>query len=431
MRKKNIICFLLFLTLNSSLFTFLSFAQWVQQSVPVTSGQFFDMKFVNSNTGFIAHSTNVLLKTTDAGYNWVVNKNGRMSSISIVDSQYIYGAGYNNQFGKLYKTTNGGISWDSLLTSFGYSYWKTHFFNRDTGLISSGDGTDNHIWRTTDGGQTKQLVLTTGGANQGTFFFLKEKVNGEYYGWMYYDGGINYRTTNSGVNWTQMPPIPTFVGLKGFCYINKDTAFATINNTANYILYTSNGGVNWVEKYLSYSANCYDVFFINSLTGWIGVGLGNKIYATTNGGANWGTQYVNGSVATSSIYFIDYNIGWARSSSNTLVHTTNGGGIILSISNNSKSSINFTLKQNYPNPFNPSTNISYHIKNKVHVNIKIYNSIGKLAETLTNKNYMPGDYTLIWDASNYPSGVYFYKMFVSDNEKNQLYTETRKMIYLK
>ena len=47
--------------------------QWVQQSVPVTSGYFLDMKFVNANTGFIAHSTNVLLKTTNAGYNWVIN----------------------------------------------------------------------------------------------------------------------------------------------------------------------------------------------------------------------------------------------------------------------------------------------------------------------------------------------------------------------
>ncbi|MCU0372949.1 MAG: hypothetical protein MUE56_06870, partial [Ignavibacteria bacterium] len=111
MRKKTIICFLLFSTLNFSLLTFNSFAQWIQQSVPVSSGIFFDMKFVNANTGFIAHSTNVLLKTTDAGYNWVVNKNGRMSSLSIIDSLNYYGIGYNNQYGKLYKTTNGGQTW--------------------------------------------------------------------------------------------------------------------------------------------------------------------------------------------------------------------------------------------------------------------------------------------------------------------------------
>jgi len=85
-------------------------SQWVQQSVPVSSGIFWDMKFVNANTGFIAHSTNVLLKTTDAGYNWTVNKNGRMTSLSIVDSMCFYGAGYN----KDYALWNASIAQDML-----------------------------------------------------------------------------------------------------------------------------------------------------------------------------------------------------------------------------------------------------------------------------------------------------------------------------
>ena len=390
---KKYLILIIFITLNSSLLTLNSYSQWVQQSVPVTGGSFNDMKFVNANSGFIInwnYPVATLLRTTNAGYNWQTLNNWGMAHIAIVDTNCIYTSGQNNSLGKLYKSTNLGITWDSMLTTTDY-YSYLHFFNKDTGLISGGDSFDNFIWRTTNGGQSLQLIATYGGASPGKFHFLKEKVNGEYYGWMYYSGGINYRTTNSGLSWTEMPLIPTFVGLKGFCYINKDTAFATINNTVNYILYTTNGGTNWNEKYLSYTSSWYDIFFINSLTGWIGVGLSNKIYATTNGGSNWGTQFINGSAASSSIYFIDSNVGWIRSSFNTVAHTTNGGGPITRIVNNSKSLASYyTLHQNYPNPFNPSTTISCKLAKSGNIRIKVFDISGKEIEELVNKDYKQG-----------------------------------------
>jgi len=92
----------------------ISHSQWVQQNVPVTSGIFFDMKFVNANTGFIAHSSSKLLRTTNAGYNWDVSVYYRITSVCIVDSEKVYAVGNNATSSYLYKTLNRGIIWDSV-----------------------------------------------------------------------------------------------------------------------------------------------------------------------------------------------------------------------------------------------------------------------------------------------------------------------------
>jgi hypothetical protein len=86
---------------------------------------------------------------------------------------------------------------------------------------------------------------------------------------------------------------------------------------------------------------------------------------------------------------------------------------------------NYKLFQNYPNPFNPKTNIKYQIKNNSFVSIKIFDILGKEVETLVNEKQSSGMYEVSWDASQYPSGVYFYRL-VTDG-----FTDTKKMILLK
>ncbi|MCU0372439.1 MAG: hypothetical protein MUE56_04265 [Ignavibacteria bacterium] len=272
MKKKNIIYFLLFITLNFSLLTFNSYAQWVQQSVPVTGGSFNDMKFANANTGFIInwnYPVSTLLRTTNTGYNWQTMNNWGMAHIIIVDTGCIYTSGQND-FGKIYKSSNLGVTWDSMLTTTSY-YSYLHFFNRDTGLISGGNSFINFIWRTTNGCQSIQLIATYGGASPCKFFFLKEKINGEYCGWLYYpQSSLIYRTTNSGLNWTQFPDIPGLYGIRGLCFVNKDTGWVSITNSSNFVYYTTNGGLNWANKIMPYNSVLhYDIWFVNPNTGWI------------------------------------------------------------------------------------------------------------------------------------------------------------------
>jgi hypothetical protein len=86
----------------------------------------------------------------------------------------------------------------------------------------------------------------------------------------------------------------------------------------------------------------------------------------------------------------------------------------------------FKLGQNYPNPFNPSTKIQFSVPAGAN-NIKliVYNILGKEVETLINGKYTPGNYEVQWNASNYPSGNYFYRL-ITDS-----YTETKKMTLVK
>jgi len=85
----------------------------------------------------------------------------------------------------------------------------------------------------------------------------------------------------------------------------------------------------------------------------------------------------------------------------------------------------FVLNQNYPNPFNPSTTISYFVPKESFVSIKIYDFLGREVTTLVSEMKSTGSYELAFDASNIPSGTYFYVM------TSESYSNTKKMVLLK
>jgi hypothetical protein len=70
----------------------------------------------------------------------------------------------------------------------------------------------------------------------------------------------------------------------------------------------------------------------------------------------------------------------------------------------------FELYQNYPNPFNPTTTISYQLPVSSNVTLKIFDILGREVATIVDEFRKAGYYKEVWDASNYASGVYFYKI---------------------
>ncbi len=92
---------------------------------------------------------------------------------------------------------------------------------------------------------------------------------------------------------------------------------------------------------------------------------------------------------------------------------------------------NFELSQNYPNPFNPTTTIKYTIpklngvETRYSTSLRIYNILGEEVATLVNKPQAPGFYEVKFDASNLPSGVYFYTLRAGNS------VLTKKMILMK
>ena len=77
----------------------------------------------------------------------------------------------------------------------------------------------------------------------------------------------------------------------------------------------------------------------------------------------------------------------------------------------------FRLYQNYPNPFNASTTIKYSIPCESKVTLKIFNTLGQEVETLVNQKQSAGDHTITWNANQYSSGMYFYKLSTKQNSE--------------
>jgi hypothetical protein len=85
----------------------------------------------------------------------------------------------------------------------------------------------------------------------------------------------------------------------------------------------------------------------------------------------------------------------------------------------------FKIFQNYPNPFNPVTTIKYSIPEISKVSLTLFNVLGEAVVTLVNEEKTMGNYTVDFNASNLPSGVYFYQLKAGN------FAESKKMILLK
>jgi hypothetical protein len=87
--------------------------------------------------------------------------------------------------------------------------------------------------------------------------------------------------------------------------------------------------------------------------------------------------------------------------------------------------LEFFIEQNYPNPFNPTTKIKFGISKSANVKLTVYDVLGKEVAVLVNEDKLANTYEVQFDASAFPSGVYFYKIAYGE------FTSTRKMLLVK
>lgn len=85
----------------------------------------------------------------------------------------------------------------------------------------------------------------------------------------------------------------------------------------------------------------------------------------------------------------------------------------------------FQLAQNYPNPFNPSTSIAFSLGKAGAVKLQVFNALGQKVATLVNGKMPAGQHSVIWDAINAPSGIYFYRLEAG------VFSQTRKMVLIR
>jgi photosystem II stability/assembly factor-like uncharacterized protein len=425
---KKLIIYFLFLNIPYCF----SQSGWVYQPLPINANSY-DMKFFDANTGVISIQYIGIYRTTNGGQNWIyILPNQIIFDFEIIDSNTVYGRGGSaDAYGMIFRSFNKGLTWDSFYVSNSWTANGMSFVNKDTGWISGTSGGSPFVWRTTN--QGINFIAQASGFGMGKAYFLKYKINGEYYGWVSHYNSM-YKTTNSGVNWFLVGPAGN---LKQLNMIDTSTGWAS-NGSVN-ILKTTNGGLNWMNLPMPSGNNILlrniERFKIVSFNKIYGVG-GNRwfsgsgkitgiIWATTNGGMTWGFQQpdtTNPNGKYEVIDFVDSLIGWCD-----YIHTMDGGGIITKITNNNKQiTDNYILYQNYPNPFNPVTNFKYQIANNKFVTLKVFDILGKEVATPVNEKQQPGTYEVKFDGGNMPSGVYYYVLYADG-----VRAETRKMALIK
>ena len=99
--------------------------------------------------------------------------------------------------------------------------------------------------------------------------------------------------------------------------------------------------------------------------------------------------------------------------------------VLTSVKTESELPSDFSLEQNYPNPFNPSTTINFTIPKSSFVTLKLYDVLGNEVMTLVNSQKSAGNYDVTVNASNLPSGIYFYQL------QTNSFTQTKKMVLVR
>lgn len=160
-----------------------------------------------------------------------------ITSLFFIDSlNGFIGTGF---FGSVYKTTDGGKSWQLKFTEKYDIIHKIQFIDKNYGWFSSGE---KGLFRTTDGGESFEFLS-----------FIADTVNGDWY------GGTQFLFIDS---------------LRGWGYGAR-------------LLYTTDGGITWEFQDTTIKA-IIDLFFVDSLNGWlISWYEGKKIFRTRNGGRDW------------------------------------------------------------------------------------------------------------------------------------------------
>ena len=426
--------------LLSFFFLFLSevFAQngWVQvYSHPgLTLNRMF---FLNENTGWICGDSGRVVKTTDKGITWSLQNAHTVHPLYdicffnentgwVVGGRQIY---FNDIWRVSSKTTDGGATWITSTPSFSYDNNTrfVYFKNASTGIFmgagSSGGSFTGDISRTTNGGANSTFELSNI-----QFNYFKAAENGVWWraGLQWADFGYTsdsikiQSSTNDGLTWETKSRFNGYY-VSDYSIADENNFFLLIRSQSNVsspksLLLSTNAGANWSTVNLTPLAP-YKINFINRTTGWASE---NGLYRTTSAGLTWQYQ-----MAFSGTVFMRDSLRGFCFGKNGNIFITGTAGITSVENSSSQIPDKFSLSQNYPNPFNPSTKINYELPITNYVILKVYDALGNEVATLVNEKQNAGSYSVDFNASSLPSGIYFYKL-ITEN-----FSETKKMILVK
>jgi len=415
-----------------------SFSQtgWNTQSSGTTDA-LFDVYFSDVHTGIVvggtATNTAVILRTTNAGINWsFINPNTEflLRGIAFITASTGIAVGGNFTSSVILRTTDSGQSWDSISNPTTNALRSVSFPPTGSGNIGYIVGFNGVAMKTVNGGLNWNL-LNTGIATQTLFsVHFTDPVTGTAVGGTQTDTATIIRTTDGGLNWAVQNPNTANL-LRGVYFLNTLNGFAVGNNGT--IMKTTDGGNIWSVFQTNITGLMLrDIYFVNSVTGFI-AGSGGRVFKTTNGGISWDSLTTGTNKDLQAVYFLNENFGTSVGFDGVIIHTDSGGVITSNNFYDEEIPDKFFLSQNYPNPFNPTTSIIYYINEISFIDFKVYDVLGNETAVLINEKQEPGTHKVEFNGNDLPSGIYFYKIIVtnlSDERKNE-FSQVRKMLLVK
>jgi Secretion system C-terminal sorting domain len=387
-----------------SLFITHCFAQWVRVSNGIGNNTIRSFA-VNGNDIFAGAEYNVgVYLSTNSGENWVQTSlnNPPVWSMAVNGNNVFAGTD-----GGVYKSTNNGTNW----TQTSLNYRIVHALAVKENYIFA--GTENYgVYISTDNGTSwTQTSLSNDGvwsfAVNGNYIFAGSRYTGVYF------------STNNGTTWIQTSLNTQTVWSMA---VNGNNVFAgTNNNTGLYV--STNNGTNWTQTPL----NNRQIWSLAVSGNYIIAGTNNNfgVYVSSDNGASW-IQRNEGFVNINYVFALSILNNHIFAGANVTSVWRRPLGELTALQPISNEIPNqYSISQNYPNPFNPTTHIKFQIPKSGFVLLKVYDALGREISTLVNEQLNPGTYETIWDASNYPSGVYYYSFQSGD------FGQTKKMILMK
>jgi hypothetical protein len=396
---KKLIYTLVILTLAVSLN-----AQWVQVTNGISAtANIYSLAAIGSN--IFAGNDNGVYLSTNNGTSWTITALNNKLVYSLATLGTVIYAGTSSS--GVYSSTNNGANWTQTSlnnqTVYALTISGNSIFAGASGngvYLSTNNGTN---WTQNSLSSHSVISLAASGAN----IYAGTSLNGIY------------RSTNSGANWAQTSM--NFSSLKSLAIGSSYYFAGAYSLTGSNGFYRSTDGGTWTLVGL----NSINVLCLTVSGNNVFAGTDNGVYLSTNNGTNWilknqgitTVPHIESILIANTYIFIGTNgeSVWRR----TLAESIG----ISNISTEIPSS--YSLSQNYPNPFNPATTIKFALTKNDYTSIKVFDMLGKEVATLVNEKLNAGTYSVDWNASDYPSGVYFYCL------KTKEFTDTKRMILIK
>lgn len=396
-------------------------------TVFTSTGRITSIELLKNNQGeiFILDESIGIVKSLDFGQTWIFalydSTTPELYDISF-DQKYTQ-IGFSAGFDGLYKTIDGGYNWfntnqfEFIYTVDVNPYLSSIIFAQKAG--DSGFG-PFYLYSSIDKGETWEESSIERFVLNPQFHSGNDTVA---YG---FDSYNILRTDNLGKTWKSIKTSKSQFTAMSLSKNDPETLYASERGL---LFKTSNGGKNWSEigstlRGLVPSFDIRCMLLNDSISERIYLGLFEGLFLTEDDGLNWKQIYKEPVYLITADGDTPRNIYFTTNYERTALRIVDSLSVTTIHKENTIPSKKYFLFQNYPNPFNPITKISYYLKAKNHVQLKIFDISGKEIKTLVNQNQISGHHNITFNAHGLVSGVYIYKL------KTDSFEESRKMLLL-